>query len=274
MLKGGIMGSARVPSPGALAALVSVAAHAAVVVAAALAPLGQSGGPSREATAAEAPQWTAVRLVFIPPPRRAARMQQDRPAELTPPASVFAPSRPDAGLEAATDVANAPPLREAEAAARSLVAWSTAVGRSAAPEMDATPEPDERGSTAFETPVPPEAPPRRIVAPRREHPAAKRRPAVADVRAGEETAVRIVHLPSPEYPRRSRRRGQEGTVVLEVEVLADGGVGAVRVLRGSRHEWLASAAKAAVRNARFRPATSAGRPVRSTVEIPFRFELR
>ncbi len=274
MLRRGIIRPGGLPAPGPLAAIVSVAVHAAAVVAVAVAPLNTTGGPAPQARAPAEPQWTAVRLVFVPPPRRAARMQQDGPAERTPPASVFAPSRPDAGLEAATDVANAPPLREAEAAARSLVAWSTAVGRSAAPEMGGTPEPGGRGSTAFETPVPPEAPPRRIVAPRREHPAAKRRPAVADVRAGEETAVRIVHLPSPEYPRRSRRRGQEGTVVLEVEILADGGVGAVRVLRGSRHEWLASAAKAAVRNARFRPATSAGRPVRSTVEIPFRFELR
>lgn len=274
MLRRGIIRPGGLPAPGPLAAIVSVAVHAAAVLAVAMAPLNTTGGPAPQARAPAEPQWTTVRLVFVPPSGRSTRTGPDGPVEPKPPPSHFQASHADVTLEAATDSAQPSPPPQAETAARSLVAWSTAVGRSAAPEMGATPEPGGRGPTAFETPVPPESPPRRIVARRREHPAAKRRPAVADVRAGEETAVRIVHLPSPEYPRRSRRRGQEGTVVLEVEVLADGGVGAVRVLRGSRHEWLASAAKAAVRNARFRPATSAGRPVRSTVEIPFRFELR
>jgi len=87
------------------------------------------------------------------------------------------------------------------------------------------------------------------------------------------TSVEIVDLPPPEYPPRSRRLGEEGLVVLEVEVLPDGRVGKVRVLQAPDFPRLVDAAVAAVKNARFRPATVDGRPVPAAVEVPIRFRL-
>lgn len=80
--------------------------------------------------------------------------------------------------------------------------------------------------------------------------------------------------PAPVYPFAARRRGQEGRVVLDVEVLPDGGAGAVSVARTSGVVSLDRAALEAVRRWRFRPARRDGRPVRSTVRVPVRFALK
>ena len=78
-------------------------------------------------------------------------------------------------------------------------------------------------------------------------------------------------LPAPVYPRLSRRLGESGEVELEFEVLADGRVGAVRVLRDPGFPRLVRAALGAVRSAsRQRPAGDEPRTVRKT----FRFVLR
>jgi protein TonB len=91
---------------------------------------------------------------------------------------------------------------------------------------------------------------------------------------------RILDLPAPEYPLESRRHGEAGLVVLEVEVLPSGRAGTVRARRspgfalaGPGFRRLAAAAEAAVRRARFAPAMDGGRPVRAVVVVPFRFEL-
>lgn len=79
--------------------------------------------------------------------------------------------------------------------------------------------------------------------------------------------------PKPEYPPVAIRRGYEGTVVLEVEVLPDGAVGDVRVKSSSGHAILDRAAVDAVRLWRYEPARSLGRSRRSLVEEPVRFRL-
>jgi protein TonB len=90
---------------------------------------------------------------------------------------------------------------------------------------------------------------------------------------GARGGVEIVTLPTPEYPPRSRRLGEEGLVLLEVEVLPDGRAGTVRVLQAPDYPRLVDAAIEAVRSAAFRPATADGRPVRAFVEVPIRFRL-
>ena len=77
----------------------------------------------------------------------------------------------------------------------------------------------------------------------------------------------------PRYPRYSRMHGEEGTVVLEWEILASGACGAIRVVRSSGHPRLDRAAIEALRNATFAPAVSAGRPVDSTKRLAFTFRL-
>ncbi|MFQ5494889.1 MAG: TonB family protein [Phycisphaerae bacterium] len=92
--------------------------------------------------------------------------------------------------------------------------------------------------------------------------------------AGVATGVAVLNLPHPTYPSASRRRGEEGLVMLLVEVLPDGAVGTIDVLRDPGHPRLVRSAAAAARKARFRPATRDGRPIRAVVRIPFRFVLR
>lgn len=79
--------------------------------------------------------------------------------------------------------------------------------------------------------------------------------------------------PPPIYPQVARERGYEGTVVLDVEVLASGEAGAVRVLESSGHDVLDEAAVRALRQWRFRPARRWRHPVTFWVEIPITFRL-
>lgn len=79
--------------------------------------------------------------------------------------------------------------------------------------------------------------------------------------------------PPPVYPLAARRRGLQGVVVLTVEVDAEGRPGLVTVRKSAGHALLDGSAVAAVRGWRFVPATSGGRPVASTVEVPVRFKL-
>jgi protein TonB len=81
-------------------------------------------------------------------------------------------------------------------------------------------------------------------------------------------------LPAPIYPTESRRRGEQGRVVLEVLVRADGSVGDVRVLADAGYPRLARAAVEAVRDAHLPPAREAGAPVAAWVRVPFDVVLR
>lgn len=74
----------------------------------------------------------------------------------------------------------------------------------------------------------------------------------------------------PAYPDAARRAGRQGDVILKVRISDTGEVVAVELIRGD--EPFASAAIAAVRTWRYRPATIDGRPSPYTrrVQIPFR----
>lgn len=78
----------------------------------------------------------------------------------------------------------------------------------------------------------------------------------------------------PEYPAMSRRYEEEGTVVLRVQVKADGSAGQVEIKKSSGFPLLDESAKRAVQSWRFNPATVDGKPVTEWYEqaIPFRLE--
>ena len=82
------------------------------------------------------------------------------------------------------------------------------------------------------------------------------------------------HAPPPRYPTAAREQGLEGVVVLSVLVRHDGRVDDARVAVSSGASVLDQAALAAVRTWLFAPATQAGRPVESIVEVPVKFALR
>jgi len=90
----------------------------------------------------------------------------------------------------------------------------------------------------------------------------------------EDAPVPIKQTP-PEYPDFARNSGIEGEVWLEVEVFADGTVGAIDVVQSllSGPGGLDEAAKKAVRQWEFQPAKSGGKPVSVWVTFPIEFTL-
>ena len=83
----------------------------------------------------------------------------------------------------------------------------------------------------------------------------------------------ILSLPEPEYPVLSRKKGEEGRVVLEVTISAQGAVRRAQIANSSSYPRLDRAALNAVKIAAFSPATEHGRPVESERTIAYRFRL-
>jgi protein TonB len=77
----------------------------------------------------------------------------------------------------------------------------------------------------------------------------------------------------PLYPIDARRRGEEGRVVLETDVAADGHPTDVRVAESSRFAELDRAARRAVERAQFKPALENGRPIAARARITIVFRL-
>lgn len=80
--------------------------------------------------------------------------------------------------------------------------------------------------------------------------------------------------PRPAYPMAARRMGWEGRVVLNVEVLATGACGEVRVSHSSGHEVLDNAALRTVKGWRFVPASHAGQAITQWFKVPIQFSLK
>ena len=79
--------------------------------------------------------------------------------------------------------------------------------------------------------------------------------------------------PKPDYPMDARRLHQEGTVLLSVEVSADGHAESVSLKRSSGFPSLDQAAIQAVRHWTFEPGRTGGVAVASRVDVPVRFSL-
>lgn len=80
--------------------------------------------------------------------------------------------------------------------------------------------------------------------------------------------------PSPVYPEMSKRRGEQGRVMLRVLISARGQVASVTVQRSSGYQRLDEAAIQATHRARFRPYVEDGIARQALVEIPFDFVLQ
>jgi protein TonB len=80
--------------------------------------------------------------------------------------------------------------------------------------------------------------------------------------------------PSPEYPLIARRRGFQGTVVLEVMVDRNGRVGELRVLKSSGYKVLDRAAGESVRDWIFKPAIKGNEKIEMWVRVPVCFKLK
>ncbi len=80
--------------------------------------------------------------------------------------------------------------------------------------------------------------------------------------------------PIPRYPRRARQKGIEGRVVIRLTVATDGTPARISILQSSGYTILDRAAASTFRDWRFRPATRAGIPVASSLDVPISFRLR
>lgn len=77
----------------------------------------------------------------------------------------------------------------------------------------------------------------------------------------------------PSYPRISKNRGEEGSVLLEVQVLTDGTTGMVKILKSSGYKRLDKAALEGAQRTTFIPASRLGQVVESTTQLSFTFRL-
>jgi len=79
--------------------------------------------------------------------------------------------------------------------------------------------------------------------------------------------------PRPPYPMVARRMGYHGKVVLDVEVLAEGKAGDVKLHQSCGHDILDNAALQTVKTWRFSPARRFGQAVTQRFLVPIKFSL-
>ncbi len=110
--------------------------------------------------------------------------------------------------------------------------------------------------------------------PKPEHPHVESIEQDADLKPkGVETTAKAARSFHPLYPRTSRRRNEEGTVVITLSVLTDGSANNILVSQSSGYPLLDKAALRSVRKSRYKPATNNGNPVDSTLEQTYVFRL-
>jgi periplasmic protein TonB len=242
-----------------------------------------------------ATETTGVQLVFVPAPAAA-------PAA----ANVMVATPPDRDAVAPSETAASPPPMPAEEPVSPqpppppapVAEPSAAALPLPPPPAPAAPETVSKPpvAPARPTPVVHAPPPVRVVAARPFNPPAAQpatspqptAPAQAETRSTATGAIGVgaaapIVPPrpvagmdtnrAPAYPRLARERGEQGRVLLRVNVSADGSPIEVAVVQTSGHPSLDSAALAAIREWRFVPAMQAGRPVPAEADVPVRFRL-
>lgn len=88
-----------------------------------------------------------------------------------------------------------------------------------------------------------------------------------------ELSVSCPDLASPAYPALSRRMGEEGKLVLQVEMDETGRISKAKIIESSGYSRLDNAALSAVKTWRCRPAMRDGHPVPAIALQPFNFVI-
>lgn len=128
--------------------------------------------------------------------------------------------------------------------------------------------PDAATPIGETTAVPSESPVSPAPAPRESAARERARPAAPVNRV-----ARALSQPAPEYPAAAQRSGVEGTVIVRVDLDANGSPVDVELAQSSRSRDLDRAALRAVRGWTFEPAISNGKAVASSVQVPVDFRL-
>ena len=79
---------------------------------------------------------------------------------------------------------------------------------------------------------------------------------------------------SIQYPRWAVRQGWEGELIMALEILENGSVGRVVVIKSTGHKALDQAAQSAIKDWKFHPAVENGKPVVCCIQIPVVFQLK
>jgi periplasmic protein TonB len=226
-----------------------------------------------------------------PPPAAPAAPETPAPAEPPPPATVTAePPPPEAASVPPPEAAPVPPPAEppppavaiTEPPPREVVPVPPPVAAPQPPAALPAPVQAKPVETAPKPPVRRPAPPR--PAPRSRQaapvPMASSPPPSAPTAAVDPPTL-IPARPirgsaanrDPAYPDAARRRGEQGRVMLRVDVSAGGAPISVTPLQSSGFPRLDDAAVAAVRQWRFEPAERNGKPVEGVADVPILFRL-
>jgi protein TonB len=227
-----------------------------------------------------APRETALAMIFAAP-TSSSEVSPAAPAVATtaPPASAAAEPPPAPAAEPSPLPAAEPspvplaavPLAEPTPAKPPPIAEDVPAQR-VAPSIEASPRPATveraapRRMAALHLPAPPAA------GPGGPHSAAPSTPETAPVLPARPVAGMESDRP-PDYPEIARRRGQQGRVLLEVNVSAEGTPVSVAVAQSSGYPSLDAAALSAVQRWRFVPATRGGNPIAAVAAVPVRFRL-
>lgn len=148
---------------------------------------------------------------------------------------------------------------------------STGAGASGMEEPAPRPAAEERPQLVEEAPMPPPVSETPLPAVPGDAPA----PTAAVPLAPGDVPVPIPgQTPAPEYPAAAMRNGDQGTVMVRVEVGTDGVPTSVEVAQRSGSRDLDRAAVNAVRQWRFQPAQRDGQPVPGAVTVPIDFKMR
>jgi len=143
------------------------------------------------------------------------------------------------------------------------------------PKRETRPEPLPEIPAAVDIPKPAEKPQLPALlqpSPRPQPPTSTSSPAPRQARV--DAPPRPKRTIKPDYPKGSRQRGEQGDVVVEMMVNAQGTVDQAHVITSSGFAELDGAALRAVRAARFSPAKSGRESVASTARITLTFKLK
>lgn len=89
-----------------------------------------------------------------------------------------------------------------------------------------------------------------------------------------DSSPKIIANPKPSYPPLARQRGQEGLVLLIVQVNEKGQPGPIKVKTSSGYPMLDQAALKGIQKWKFQPASLAGLPMAGSVLVPVEFKLQ
>lgn len=139
------------------------------------------------------------------------------------------------------------------------------------PEIKPEPKPEHKPRV-----IEPEAPPAPEPVMQEETPPASAMetpPSPVQLDAEPDYRADYLNNPRPPYPLVARRMGYQGKVVLNVEVLAEGRAGEVKLQTSSGYDILDRAALQTVKTWKFSPATRFGQPITQWFLVPIKFSL-